>query len=66
MQMSEAARLSVLGSDMEDAATAAASFERFFERERDELYRTLCLVTRNHDELTFLGWDGGWYLGPLW
>ena len=32
------------------APTAAPSFETFFERERDDLYSALCLVTRDRHE----------------
>ena len=47
--MSETASLRVVGPDVKDAATDA-SFEAFFERERDGLYRALWLVTRNRFE----------------
>ena len=47
--MSETASLRAVGSDVKEAASAA-SFEAFFEHERDGLYRTLWLVTRNRFE----------------
>ncbi len=48
--MNETVRLRAVGSDVEDASSAAESFEGFFERERDGLYRTLWLVTRSRFE----------------
>jgi RNA polymerase sigma factor (sigma-70 family) len=48
-EMSETARLEAVGPAV-DAASVAASFEEFFGRERDDLYRTLWLVTRNRFE----------------
>lgn len=47
--MSETARLEAVGPEM-DAVAMAASFEEFFARERDDLYRALWLVTRNRFE----------------
>ena len=47
--MSETARLEAVGPGV-DAVWTAASFEEFFGRERDDLYRTLWLVTRNRFE----------------
>ena len=47
--MSETASLRAVGSEAKDDASIA-SFEGFFERERDGLYRTLWLVTRNRFE----------------
>ena len=45
--MSEIARFSVVEPDTEGAAV---QFEAFFEAEKDQLYRALCLVTRNRHE----------------
>jgi DNA-directed RNA polymerase specialized sigma24 family protein len=49
MQMSEAADLGPVGTDIRETA-APSSFEGFFEQERDKLYRALWLVTRNRFE----------------
>jgi len=48
--MGETARLGVAGVDVDDTARTSASFEDFFDQERDRLYRALWLVTRNRFE----------------
>lgn len=48
--MSEIARVSAVGPDADVAATPIVQFEAFFEAEKDQLYRALCLVTRNRHE----------------
>jgi RNA polymerase sigma-70 factor (ECF subfamily) len=48
--MSEIARLSVAGPDTDLAASPTLQFDAFFEAEKDQLYRALCLVTRNRHE----------------
>jgi RNA polymerase sigma-70 factor (ECF subfamily) len=48
--MSEIARFSVVGPDADVAASPNVQFEAFFEAEKDQLYRALCLVTRNRHE----------------
>jgi RNA polymerase sigma-70 factor (ECF subfamily) len=50
LQMDETARLGVAGTDVHEAASPPVSFDSFFERERDRLYRALWLVTRNRFE----------------
>ena len=50
LQMSETTRLGVVGMDVDEVASPPASFESFFEQERDRLYRALWLVTRNRFE----------------
>src|SRR5207344_3014040 len=45
--MSEIARFNVAGPDAEAAASPTVQFDAFFEAEKDQLYRALCLVTRN-------------------
>lgn len=48
--MDETARLGVAGTNVHEAAYLPVSFDSFFERERDRLYRALWLVTRNRFE----------------
>jgi RNA polymerase sigma-70 factor (ECF subfamily) len=48
--MGETGRLGVAGMDLHEAANPPVSFDSFFERERDRLYRALWLVTRNRFE----------------
>jgi RNA polymerase sigma-70 factor, ECF subfamily len=48
--MSEIARFSVVGPDADVATSPTVQFEAFFEAEKDQLYRALCLVTRNRHE----------------
>jgi RNA polymerase sigma-70 factor, ECF subfamily len=48
--MSEMARLRAVEASDVEAAPMAVSFEEFFQREREGLYRTLWLVTRNRFE----------------
>ena len=48
--MGETARLGVAGVDVHETALTPASFEDFFDREPDRLYRALWLVTRNRFE----------------
>lgn len=48
--MGETARLGVAGVDVDETARTTASFEEFFDQERDRLYRALWLVTRNRFE----------------
>ena len=48
--MSEIARVSAVGPDADVAATPIVQFEAFFEAEKRQLYRALCLVTRNRHE----------------
>ena len=48
--MSETARLGPEGMEVHEAASPPVPFEGFFERERDQLYRALWLVTRNRFE----------------
>jgi RNA polymerase sigma-70 factor (ECF subfamily) len=48
--MGQTARLGVVGKDVHEAAYSPVSFDSFFERERDRLYRALWLVTRNRFE----------------
>jgi RNA polymerase sigma factor (sigma-70 family) len=55
--MSEIARFSVVGPDAEVAAPPTVQFEAFFEAEKDQLYRALCLVTRNRHEAEDLTQD---------
>jgi RNA polymerase sigma-70 factor (ECF subfamily) len=50
LQMGETGRLGVAGMDLHEAANPPVSFDSFFERERDRLYRALWLVTRNRFE----------------
>jgi RNA polymerase sigma-70 factor (ECF subfamily) len=40
----------MVGPDADVAASPAVQFEAFFETEKDQLYRALCLVTRNRHE----------------
>ena len=48
--MSEIARFSVARPDADVAVAPTAQFEAFFEAEKDQLYRALCLVTRTWHE----------------
>jgi RNA polymerase sigma-70 factor (ECF subfamily) len=48
--MSEIARFSVAGPEAGVAVSPSIQFEAFFEAEKDQLYRALCLVTRNRHE----------------
>jgi RNA polymerase sigma-70 factor (ECF subfamily) len=48
--MSEIARSSVAGPVADVAASPTVQFDAFFEAEKDQLYRALCLVTRNRHE----------------
>jgi RNA polymerase sigma-70 factor, ECF subfamily len=48
--MSEIARLGAVGPEADVAVSSALNFEAFFEVEKDQLYRALCLVTRNRHE----------------
>jgi RNA polymerase sigma-70 factor, ECF subfamily len=48
--MSEIARFRVAGPEGDAAASPTVQFEAFFEAEKDQLYRALCLVTRNRHE----------------
>ena len=48
--MGETARLRPVEMDINEAAFPPASFEAFFQQERDSLYRALWLVTRNRFE----------------
>ena len=48
--MSEIARFRAAGPDADIAATPTVQFDAFFEAEKDQLYRALCLVTRNRHE----------------
>ena len=48
--MSEIARFGEVRPDVDVAAAPAVAFEAFFEAEKDQLYRALCLVTRNRHE----------------
>jgi RNA polymerase sigma-70 factor (ECF subfamily) len=55
--MSEFARFSVVGPEADVAAPPVVKFEAFFEAEKDQLYRALCLVTRNRHEAEDLTQD---------
>jgi RNA polymerase sigma factor (sigma-70 family) len=55
--MSETAPMNIVASDAPAATSAAASFEAFFEQQRDDLYRALWLVTRNRYEAEELTQD---------
>jgi len=55
--MSETAPIDIVASDAPAAASAAATFEAFFEQQRDDLYRALWLVTRNRYEAEELTQD---------
>ena len=57
MQMGEMAGPGVVGMGAHEAVFPAASFESFFEQERDGLYRALWLVTRNRFEAEELTQD---------
>lgn len=48
--MSETARFGVAGVGTNEVASSPVPFEGFFEREREALYRSLWLVTRNRFE----------------
>ena len=48
--MSEIARFGAVESGADVAVSPALNFEAFFEIEKDQLYRALCLVTRNRHE----------------
>ena len=49
-EMGEMAGLGSAGMGVREAASLPVPFEGFFERERDQLYRALWLVTRNRFE----------------
>jgi len=55
--MNDPLRLVVEVPEEAMAADASTSFEEFFDRERVELSRTLCLVTRNRHEAEELAQD---------
>jgi RNA polymerase sigma factor (sigma-70 family) len=55
--MSEIARFGAGGPEADVAVSPALSFEAFFEVEKDQLYRALCLVTRNRHEAEDLTQD---------
>jgi RNA polymerase sigma-70 factor (ECF subfamily) len=55
--MSEIARFGAVGHEAEVAFSSPLSFEAFFEVEKDQLYRALCLVTRNRHEAEDLTQD---------
>ena len=55
--MSEIARFSVAGPEAGVAASPTVQFEAFFEAEKHQLYRALCLVTRNRHEAEDLTQD---------
>lgn len=55
--MSETAPIDIVASDAPAATSSAASFEAFFEQQRDDLYRALWLVTRNRYEAEELTQD---------
>jgi RNA polymerase sigma-70 factor (ECF subfamily) len=55
--MDEPLRLVVATQPGEAAAAGAASFEGFFLQERSELFRTLCLITRDRHEAEDLTQD---------
>lgn len=57
LEMSETAPIDIVASDAPAAASAAATFEAFFEQQRDDLYRALWLVTRNRYEAEELTQD---------
>jgi RNA polymerase sigma factor (sigma-70 family) len=57
LPMSETAPMNIVASDAPAATSAAASFEAFFEQQRDDLYRALWLVTRNRYEAEELTQD---------
>ncbi len=54
--MSEIARFSVVGPDAA-VVSPTLQFEAFFEAEKEQLYRALCLVTRNRHEAEDLTQD---------
>ena len=55
--MSEIARFSAVGPEADVVASPTDQFEAFFETEKDQLYRALCLVTRNRHEAEDLTQD---------
>ena len=55
--MSETVPIDIVASDAPRATSSAASFEVFFERQREGLYRALWLVTRNRYEAEELTQD---------
>ena len=55
--MSEIARFNAVGPEAKVAISPTVLFEAFFEAEKDQLYRALCLVTRNRHEAEDLTQD---------
>jgi RNA polymerase sigma-70 factor (ECF subfamily) len=48
--MSEIARFEAVGHEADIVVSPPLSFEAFFQAEKEQLYRALCLVTRNRNE----------------